>query len=142
MPNGCSNTSVMPAIRLDSVDCAASEIANPATPAPVSSPATGTPRRSSSAMPVNAATNARKIFSKKRAIVWLVCRSSLFCALLSSRRLIGAARQAPRPTKNVTSRSRSVPSTLISSACCATNGAMTSARYNSSTRRICAVGRT
>ena len=38
MPKGRSNTSVMPAIRLFSVDCAASETASPATPAPVSSP--------------------------------------------------------------------------------------------------------
>ena len=47
MPKGRSNTSVMPAIRLFSVDCAASETASPATPAPVSRPETGTPRRSS-----------------------------------------------------------------------------------------------
>ena len=41
-----------------SVDCAASETASPATPAPVSRPETGTPRRSSMAIPANRPTSA------------------------------------------------------------------------------------
>ena len=86
-------------MRFDRVDCAASEMAMPATPAPVSRPVTGTPMVSSMAMPANSNTSARKIFSKKRAIVWLVARSRWFWALRSSKRHMGADRHAPSARK-------------------------------------------
>ena len=65
----------------------------------VTHPVTGTPMVSSIAMPANSNTSARKIFSKKRAIVWLVARSRWFWALRSSKRHMGADRHAPSARK-------------------------------------------